>query len=171
MLQASLLFPHIIPFCMSLQCSSIYSSFADFIFFLTSLYFSPAPVLVYFCCFSCCLLWHRSRTSFVTQDWIFFLCFSSTSSAVESSPSFRLFVRMSTSLSRLQGCKRSTYLSLVHFCYFGVFEFLLVKLDMKTLHEALGFQLQTNGFKHEVIITANVGIWEKSCVCFVDAGL
>ena len=25
--------------------------------------------------------------------------------------------------------------------------------------------------KHEVMIAANVGAWEESCVCFVDAGL
>ena len=35
----------------------------------------------------------------------------------------------------------------------------------------LGFQLQLDGFKHKVTITANVGTWEKACVCFVDAGL
>ena len=47
---ASLLFPDIIPFSMFLHRSSIQSSFAAFIFFLTSLftflYFSPASVLV-----------------------------------------------------------------------------------------------------------------------------
>ena len=31
--------------------------------------------------------------------------------------------------------------------------------------------LHLEGFKHEVMITANVGTWERSCVCFVDAGL
>ena len=37
--------------------------------------------------------------------------------------------------------------------------------------EALGFQLQLNGCKHEIMITAGVNLWERSCVCFVDAGL
>ena len=37
--------------------------------------------------------------------------------------------------------------------------------------EALGFQLQLNCYEHEVMITANVGTWERRCVCFVDAGL
>ena len=96
-LKASLLFPDIIPFTMFLHCSSVHSSFAAFIFFLTSLftflYSSHGLVLLYFCCFNCRLWQHRSRTSFVTQGWIFFLCLPRTSSAVESSPSFRLFAR------------------------------------------------------------------------------
>ena len=45
-----------------------------------------------------------------------------------------------------------------------------VKLDMRALREALGFQRQLEGCKHEVMIAANVGTWERSCVCFVDAG-
>ena len=39
------------------------------------------------------------------------------------------------------------------------------------LREVLGFQLQPDGGKHEVVIAANVGTWERSCVCFVDAVL
>ena len=35
----------------------------------------------------------------------------------------------------------------------------------------LDFQLQLDGCKHEVIIAANVGTWDSSCLCFVDAGL
>ena len=42
----------------------------------------------------------------------------------------------------------------------GVFEFLKVKKDARTLREALGFQLQLDGCQHEVIIAANVGTWE-----------
>ena len=34
-----------------------------------------------------------------------------------------------------------------------------------------GFQLQLDGCEHEAMITANVSTWERSCVCFVDAGL
>ena len=95
-----------IPFSMFLHCSSVPSSFFAFIFFLTSLftflYYSPAAVLVYFCCFSCHLWSYRSRTSFVTQSWVFFLCLPRTCSAVESSPSFRLFARVSILLTRTQ---------------------------------------------------------------------
>ena len=40
-----------------------------------------------------------------------------------------------------------------------------------TLREALGFQLQLDGCKHEVITAENVGTWERSCACFLDAGL
>ena len=69
------------------------------------------------------------------------------------------------------GCKLSTYLNLDHFHYFGVFEFLQVKSDARALPEAPGFQLQPDGGKHEVVIAANVGTWERSCVCFVDAVL
>ena len=32
-------------------------------------------------------------------------------------------------------------------------------------------QLRLHVCKHDVIIAANVGRWERSCVCFVDAGL
>ena len=52
-------------------------------------------------CFSCSLWPDRSRTSFVTQKWIFILCLPRTPSAVASSPSVRLFIRMSISLSRM----------------------------------------------------------------------
>ena len=45
---------------------------------------------------------HRSTISFVTKDWIFFLCFPRTSSAVESSASLILFARVSASLSKTQ---------------------------------------------------------------------
>ena len=44
-------------------------------------------------------------------------------------------------------------------------------MDARALCEALGFQLQLDGFKHEVMIAASVGTWERHCVCFVDAGL
>ena len=66
------------------------------------LYSSSVSVFVYFCCFSCRLWSHRCRTSFVTQSWICFLCLSRTSSGVDSSPFFRRFARMSTTLSRTQ---------------------------------------------------------------------
>ena len=39
------------------------------------------------------------------------------------------------------------------------------------LHETLGFQLQLDGYKHEVIIAANVSTMERPSVYFVDAGL
>ena len=55
--------------------------------------------------------------------------------------------------------------------YFRVFEFLQVKSDARTLREALAFLIQFNGSKHEVMIAANVGTWERPCVCFVGAGL
>ena len=35
----------------------------------------------------------------------------------------------------------------------------------------LVFSFDFYGHKHEVLIAANVGIWERSFVCFVDAGL
>ena len=35
----------------------------------------------------------------------------------------------------------------------------------------LGFQLQLDDCKYEVMITANVGTWERSCICFAGAGL
>ena len=47
--------------------------------------------------------------------------------------------------------------------------FLQVKSDARTLREALGFQLQLDGYKHKVMVAANVGTWKKYCVCFVDA--
>ena len=55
-----------------------------------------------------------------------------------------------------EGCKLSTYLSLEHFHYFQVFEFLQVKSDVRTLPEVLGFQLQLGSCKHEVMIAASV---------------
>ena len=120
---ASLLFPDIIPFSMFLHCSSIHSSFAAFIFFLTSLftflYSSPASVLVYFCCFNCRFWSHRSRTSFVTHGL--------TSSFFSQGP--LQLLRVALLLDCSQGvyiavknavdCKFSTYLSLEHFRCFG----------------------------------------------------
>ena len=44
-------------------------------------------------------------------------------------------------------------------------------MDARALCEAFGFQLQLDSCKHEVVIAANVGTWERSCVCFVDAVL
>ena len=41
-----------------------------------------------------------------------------------------------------------------------------MKSDAMTLREALGFQLLLDGCKHEVMIAANVGTWERPCVCF-----
>ena len=35
----------------------------------------------------------------------------------------------------------------------------------------LGFQLQCDGRKHEVMITANFGTWGRPCLCSVDVGL
>ena len=88
------------------HCSAVHPSSAAFIFFLTSqftfLYSNTASVLEYCCCFSCRLWSYRSRTSFVTQGWIFFLCLPRISSSVERSPSFKLFARVSTLLSRTQ---------------------------------------------------------------------
>ena len=60
-----------------------------------------------------------------------------------------------------EGCKLSTYVSLEHFRFFRVLEFLNVKSDAKTLREALGFQLQLDDCKHEVMIAANVDTWER----------
>ena len=70
-----------------------------------------------------------------------------------------------------EGCKLSTYLSLEHFRYLQVSEFFKVKSDARTLLEALRFQLQLDGCRHEVTIASSVSTWERSCVCFVDAGL
>ena len=39
--------------------------------------------------------------------------------------------------------------------------FLQVKSDARALHEAVGVQLQVNGCKHEVVIAADVSIWER----------
>ena len=57
------------------------------------------------------------------------------------------------------------------FAIFGCLSFSGSNRIRGCLREALGSQLQFNGCKHEVIIAANVGPWERSCVCFVDAGL
>ena len=38
---------------------------------------------------------------------------------------------------------------------------------MRALCEALGFQLQLDGCKHEVITTANIAALKRPCVCFV----
>ena len=70
-----------------------------------------------------------------------------------------------------EGCKLSTYLSLEHFRYLQVSEFFKVKSDARTLLEALRFQLQLDGCRHEVTIASSVSTWERSCVCFADAGL
>ena len=133
-------------FVMFLHCSSIHPSFAAVIFILTSLftslYSSPVSVLVYFRCFSSRLWSHSSRTSFVTQGWIFFLRLPRACSAVERSTSFRLFARMSSSLSRTQ--RVANFLSTLAWDlrYFRVFEFPKVKSDARTLRKELGFQLQ-----------------------------
>ena len=58
-----------------------------------------------------------------------------------------------------------TYLSLRHFRYIRVFEFLQVKSDARALLEALGFQLQLDGCKQVVMIAANVGTWERCLLC------
>ena len=65
-------------------------------------------------------------------------------------------------------CELSIYLSQEYFRYFRVFEFLHNKSDARTLLEASGFWLQLNGCNHEVMIDADVGAWERSCVCLVD---
>ena len=70
-----------------------------------------------------------------------------------------------------EGYKLSTYLSLEHFCYFWVFKFLWIKSDVRALHKVHGFQLQLDSCKHKVMITANVGTWERLRIYFVDAGL
>ena len=57
------------------------------------------------------------------------------------------------------------------FRYFRVFEFLQVKSDARALREALCFHLQPDGCKHDVVIAAKVGTWDRPCVSFVDAGL
>ena len=53
---------------------------------------------------------------------------------------------------------------------FSGLELFQVKLDSTALREALSFQTQLDGCKHEVMIAANVGTWERPCVCFADAG-
>ena len=78
------------------------------------------------------------------------------------------YIRRCPGRRGLQTC--STYLSLEHFRYFRVSECLEIKSDARALREALGSQLQLDGCKHEVMVAANVGTWER-CVCFVDAGL
>ena len=69
-----------------------------------------------------------------------------------------------------EDCKLSTYFSLQYFRYYHVFEFLQVNSNAKALREGLGFQLQLDGRKHEVMIVVNVCTCERPCVCFVDAG-
>ena len=125
-----------------------------------------------FCCFSCHVWLHRSTTSFVNQNWIFLLCLLRTSSAAGSSPSFQaVHEGVYIAIKDAGGCKLSTYLSLEHFHYFQVFEFLQVKSDARAFHDALGFQFQLDNCRHKVMIAANVSTWERPCVCFVDAGL
>ena len=131
----------------------------------TFLYSSPASVFMYFCCFSCHLLSHRSRTLFVTQGSIFFFCLPRTSPAVESSPSFRLFARVSTSLSKMQ--RTADIPPTLAWNTFAIFRSLSFSRSnwMQGLCETLCFQLYLDGCKHEVMIAANVGTWERSCVC------
>ena len=113
---------------------SIHSCFAAFIFLrtllFTFLYSSPASVLVYFCCFSCRLWSHRSRTSFVAQGWIFFLCLPEGPLQL-----LRVAILLDCSqgyLRRRQGRKGLyTYLSPEHFPYFLVFEFLPCRIGCK----------------------------------------
>ena len=104
---------------------------------------------------------------------MFSLQWSNLDDTVKSSPSSRLFARVSIYIlvKDTEDCKISTHLSLEYFFYFRVFEFLQVKSDAKALREVLGFQLQLGGCKHEVMIAASVGTWKRSCVCFVGAGL
>ena len=54
---------------------------------------------------------------------------------------------------------------------FRVFEFLQVKSDARAPREALDFQLQLDVCKHEGMIAANIGTWERPCVCFFYVGL
>ena len=104
---------------------------------------------------------------------MFSLQWSNLDDTVKSSPSSRLFARVSIYIlvKDTEDCKISTYLSLEHFRYFRAFEFLQVKSDARALREALGLQFQLDSCKHEVMIAAHVGTWERSFVCFVDAGL
>ena len=86
---------------------------------------------------------------------------------------------MSTSLSRTQRAANflptlawntsAIFRSFLSICVFVLF--FQVKSDARTLREALGFQLQLDGCKREVMSTANVCIWERPFVCFVDAAL
>ena len=69
----------------------------------------------------------------------------------------------------MQSCRIATYLSLEHFRYIRGFESHQVKSDASYFSEALGFQFQLDGCKHEVMIDANVGTRERLFVCFVDA--
>ena len=125
-----------------------------------------------FCCFSCRLWSHRSRNSFVTQGWIFFLSLLRNASAVESGTSFRLFARVS-----LHRCSGRRGLQTFHLPKPGtltLFSGLWVspgQIGWENLREMLGFELQLGGCNHEIMIAANVGTWERPCVCFVDAGL
>ena len=89
-----------------------------------------------------------------------------------SGVSFRLFAKVFTSLSRT---KRAAHFSSTSIWNTSViwrsFEYLQVKSDAKALCEVLGFQLQLNGCKLEVMIAFNVSNWERPCICFVDARL
>ena len=92
-------------------------------------------------------------------------------SATDRSTSFRLFA-VYIDDKGVKGCiLLLIYLCREHFRYFGVFELRQVKSDTKALHEALSFQLQLDGCTHKVMIVANSSALERSCVCFVDAGL
>ena len=61
------------------------------------------------------------------------------------------------------GCNLSAHVSLEHFRYFLVFEFLKVNTDPRALREAFGFQLQLDSCKHEVMVAADVGTLERPC--------
>ena len=124
------------------------------------LYSSPASVFMYLCCFSCHLWSHRSITLFVIQGWIFFLWLPRTSSAVESSPSFRLLARLSPSLSRTQ--RAANILPTLAWNTSAIFR----SLHFSRSNQMWGlyrrhFQLQLDGCKHEVMIAANVSTWER----------
>ena len=158
---------------MFLYCSSVHSSFAAFIFFLTSLftflYPCTASVLEFFCCFTWSLWLHRFRTLFMTQGWIFIHCLPRISSAVESSTSFRLLARVSTSLSKTQRAANfPPTLAWNTSAILASSEFLQVKQDVRTLHETISFQLLLDGCKHKVIIKANC--WPRQFVGVESVG-
>ena len=90
--------------------------------------------------------------------------------AVKSTNQLTHSLTHSLTVKNTEGCTLSTYFSLEHFRYFRVFEFLQVKSDARTLREALGFQLQLYVCEHEIMIAAKVSTWNRSCVCFVEAG-
>ena len=85
-------------------------------------------------------------------------------------------IRLEEKPDRLRPClfdkkQTTTTTKTEHFRYFQVIEFLQIKSDAETLRETPGFRLQLDGCKHKVVIAANVGTLERSCVCCVDAGL